>query len=213
MQDKKPALVTQLGLFDTAEPPQGLTDRQKVAIILREFPETRNDDRQLFFHHWRLYDGLNEILSDRQLEAFRLWIAGSATYPSTLCRRRQELAKMAAVGRRAAEDVDPDLHRVALIVETVPEAANPGGTMHLVWHHWILFDGLCYAIPEQETLDSLQVWFLTRATPVETLRRRRQDVQQNSIDEAGRLKPAAPELFRRKSLDGAGAPGRKWGRR
>lgn len=205
-------MVTQLGLFDTGGPPQSLTDQQKVAFILGEFPEARNDDRQLFFHHWRLYDGLAEVLSARELEAFRLWIAGSATYPSTLCRRRQELAKMAAVGRRAAEDVDPDLHRVALIVEIEPQAAGPKGTMHLVWHHWLTFDGLRYAIPEQATLDRLQVWFITQASPVETLRRRRQEVQQNRIDEAGRLKPSTPELFRRKSRDSAGAPGRKKGR-
>jgi len=73
-----------------AYPP--LTDAQRVAVILEQHPEARNDDGLLIYLYWMEFDGLGAVLRDEETRARFLAFLRDDTKTSaeTIRRRRQE---------------------------------------------------------------------------------------------------------------------------
>jgi len=83
----------QLDLFggSTAMPPDvvaKMTRDEKVAYILENWPETRNDDQLLMLRYWQEFDGLQAALG---AEAFAVFVEvfPHLTNPETIRRGRQ----------------------------------------------------------------------------------------------------------------------------
>jgi hypothetical protein len=92
--------VMQQDLFGNAHVAGDVMDR--IAYILEEYPETRNNYKALMARYWLLFDGLGELV-DGQQDAFSNWFIGSATSPKTLQNRCMEIQR-----RRPDLDADND---------------------------------------------------------------------------------------------------------
>ena len=65
--------------------------RQRIAWLLRQFPDTRNSYKALMARYWVEFDGLETVLGDR-VEAFVAWFSGNgATSPKTIQNRGMEV--------------------------------------------------------------------------------------------------------------------------
>lgn len=85
----------QLNLFGEIVAPPLDSYRDRVAWILENYPEARNDDRLCLYLYWLLYDGLGVALgSDETIARFRHFIENNATTPETIRRRRAEIQKL-----------------------------------------------------------------------------------------------------------------------
>ena len=86
---------SQLNLFGEVVAPPLDSYHDRVAWILENHPEARNDDRLCLFLYWLLYDGLHAALgSDEAVDRFRAFMEKQATTPETIRRRRAEIQKL-----------------------------------------------------------------------------------------------------------------------
>lgn len=83
----------QFDLFGSMAPPQDLNRDEKVAYIMENWPECRNDDRELMIRFWRVFDSMEEILGDEGARRFRAWFL-RATHPETIRRGRANIQKL-----------------------------------------------------------------------------------------------------------------------
>jgi hypothetical protein len=88
-----PANYRQESLFADDLPPSGISLRDRVAHILDEVPDARNDDALLTLEYWCRYDGLASILEADVLADFCDWFRVTATSYETIRRRRQEIQR------------------------------------------------------------------------------------------------------------------------
>jgi len=93
--------------------------------------------------------------------------------------------------------------RVAYILTMYPETRDNDNL--LVLHYWLTFDRL-HSLLDQETLARLTDW-IADATNPETIRRRRQEIQQLDT-QAGDLQPSANVANYRRGRAHAGPPRR-----
>ena len=94
-------------------------------------------------------------------------------------------------------------NQVAYILETYPEARDSDALT--LFHFWCDWDGLS-ALFDDSALEAIKE-FLQKATSAETIRRRRQEIQQLQT-EIGRLRPSEGAIAYRRARDGAGPPRR-----
>jgi len=83
----------QSDLFGAGLPPSGISLRDRVAHILDEVPDARNDDALLALEYWCRYDGLANILEGDVLRDFCDWFRATALSYETIRRRRQEIQR------------------------------------------------------------------------------------------------------------------------
>lgn len=74
------------------EPPVVSGDvKQRIAWLLRKYPETRANYKALMARYWAEFDGLKNVLGEKT-EAFVAWFSGKgATSPKTLQNRAMEV--------------------------------------------------------------------------------------------------------------------------
>jgi len=80
-------------LFGENLPPSGISLVDRVANILDEVPDARNDDGLLALEYWCRYDGLAGVLDGDALRDFCDWFRAKATSYETIRRRRQEIQR------------------------------------------------------------------------------------------------------------------------
>lgn len=91
-----PQVATQLDIFGNICAPADLSPQQRIAWLLDNDPELRDNDRALMLAHWRAFDGLEQVLDEASLDAFEEWFlnVNAATHPETIRRRRAELQRL-----------------------------------------------------------------------------------------------------------------------
>lgn len=83
-------MPVQLSFVGAATPAGNISER--VAEVLRRHPEARNSYKALMFWYWVECDGLDTVLDERELDAFRSWFCSrSVTAPKTLQNRAMEI--------------------------------------------------------------------------------------------------------------------------
>ena len=87
----------QLDLLGGMAPPQGLDPQEKVAYLLEQHPDARNNDRELMLAYWSEFDGMREVLGQEGATRFAAWFR-KATHPETIRRRRAEIQKLGGGG-------------------------------------------------------------------------------------------------------------------
>jgi hypothetical protein len=80
----------QYDLFGQIQAPQDLDLHSKVAYILEQHPEARDDDRLLVLWFWWEWNSLACLLTAAQFQDLLVWVMG-AEQPETIRRRRQEI--------------------------------------------------------------------------------------------------------------------------
>ena len=85
---------SQLDLLGEGLPPTGISLQDRVAHILDEVPDARNDDGLLALEYWCRYDGLVDLFElVPSLDEFCEWFRVRATSFETIRRRRQEIQR------------------------------------------------------------------------------------------------------------------------
>lgn len=75
--------------------PTALTDKEKVALIMDRYPETRDCDKLLLFFYWKLFGPLDRFLNPEAQDSLLRFLACKETkVPESVRRRRQELHKL-----------------------------------------------------------------------------------------------------------------------
>ena len=92
--------------------------------------------------------------------------------------------------------------KVAYILEHHPDARDDDAL--LLYYYWLEFDNLADSL-EPDALRRFKTWFAGSATNPETIRRRRQEIQQLR-GEYGHLLPSEQVANYRKARDSAGPP-------
>ena len=119
--------------------------------------------------------------------------------------------RQTATGQLVFPGVDVDPHegmtykeKSAMILDQYQDARD-NDNVHLL-RCWWEFDGL-HKLLDAETYRKLLAWAgHEKTTASETYRRRRQEIQQNSKERQGYLKPSQQVEKYRRRRDGAGAP-------
>lgn len=86
----------QLDLLGEGLPPSGISLRDRVAHIMDEIPDARNDDPLAALEYWSRYDGMLDLKAFQNvahLEQFCEWFRVVATNYETIRRRRQEIQR------------------------------------------------------------------------------------------------------------------------
>ncbi len=84
----------QYDLFGAMHAPQDMDLRGKVAYVMENHPETRDDDRLFTLWFWWEWDGLNNIISNDKFQELLAWVETCAEKPETIRRRRQEIHQL-----------------------------------------------------------------------------------------------------------------------